>query len=160
LVLGAAAFDLMARRLVFSRQRAIVFCALAMASLIPIALSAAFDFAPRGGSFPSLAYSLAVTGFATLSFRTAMPEDRFYAFFTNCLVIVAVAGIAQFAAQFLNVFMFQFSGIVPEAFLLEPGFSTFQTLQYGSNIYRSNGFFLLEPSFLGQFMAIAIMIEV
>jgi hypothetical protein len=160
LVLGAAVVDLMAQRLVFSGRRALIFCALATASLISTAFSAAFDLAPREGSVPSLAQNLLVTSFAALSFRTPMQEDRFYAFFTNFLVIVAAAGILQFAAQFFGVLIFQFSGIVPNAWLTESYFSTSSnTLYYGSDIYRSNGFFLLEPSILGQFMAVAIMME-
>jgi hypothetical protein len=160
LVLGAAVVDLMAQRLVFSRRRALIFCALAAAAMISTALSAAFDLAPREGSVPSLAQNLLVASFAALSFRTPMQEERFYAFFTNSLVIVAAAGILQFAAQFFGVSIFQFSGIVPDAWLTESYFSTSSnTLYYGSNIYRSNGFFLLEPSILGQYMAVAIMVE-
>jgi hypothetical protein len=160
IVLGAAVVDLLARRLVFSRLRVVIFCGLAAASLIPTALAAAFDLAPRQASVPSLVDTLLVTGFATLSFRAPMQEDRLYAFFANCFVIVALAGIAQFVAQFFGVLMFRFSGIVPDDWLLERGFATFQKFTYFSNLYRANGFFLLEPSFFGQLMAVAIMIEV
>jgi hypothetical protein len=160
IALGAAVVDLMAQRLVFSRRRALIFCALAATSLVSTAVSAAFDLAPREGSIPSLAQNLLVTSFAVLSFRNPMQEDRFYAYFTNFLVIVAVAGILQFVAQFFGISIFQFSGIVPDAWLTEAFFSTSSNmLYYGSDIYRSNGFFLLEPSALGEFMAVAIMIE-
>jgi hypothetical protein len=40
-----------------------------------------------------------------------------------------------------------------------PGFNTHPVLELGSNVRRSNGMLMLEPSFLSQYCAVAILLE-
>jgi hypothetical protein len=40
-----------------------------------------------------------------------------------------------------------------------PGFNTHPVIQYGSIVLRSNGILMLEPSFLSQYCAVAILLE-
>ena len=80
--------------------------------------------------------------------------------FRSMVLICAGLGILQFALQsaITSSLLFTFKGYVPESLLL-PEFNTFQQLTYGSPLYKSNGFFMIEPSTFSQFVAIAIVIE-
>ncbi len=87
--------------------------------------------------------------------------------FTNIIDIyqtimlnLAIIGIAQFGLQFIfhSPFLFTFYGLIPDQFLM-PHYNTLVPLEYGSTIFKSNGFFFLEPSTFSQFLSIAITIE-
>jgi hypothetical protein len=159
IVLGVALFEIMAGRLALDGRRVALFLSLATAAMATTALQAAGVYATNV-SFSSLSYGLLITSFSTLTFSKPVPETEFFRMFRPFFAIVAIAGLVQFILQFAGVLTFQFSTFIPPQFLLEDGFATFQTLHYGSDIYRSNGFFLLEPSLLGQFIAVAIIMEV
>jgi hypothetical protein len=75
--------------------------------------------------------------------------------------VCAVAGILEFALQFVHLKLFSFAKIVPaaKAVILESGYNTVAPLKYGSAILRSNGFFLLEPSLFSQTMTLAIVVD-
>lgn len=81
------------------------------------------------------------------------------AFRLICL-IAAVAGIAQFAAQFFvpGPTLFTFHGLVPDSYLaLE--YNYVDPVDYLPGFYKSNGFFLPEPSIFSQLMALAAIVE-
>ncbi|MGI4939883.1 MAG: hypothetical protein ACRYHQ_04845, partial [Janthinobacterium lividum] len=98
------------------------------------------------------------TGFVSLTFRVRLPEDEFYRLVNLCLGIVAVAGLLQFVAQFAGISVFAFSGIVPDSLLIEEQYALKNAVS-GTDLLRSNGFFLVEASVLSQFMAIGLMVE-
>ena len=159
IVLGVAMLELAAGRLRLNAKRFLLFSALVATALLGLVLHNLASTAPEV-SFASLANGLLVTAFATLTFETAMPERKFFRYFTACFGIVAVASVLQFVGQFFGVMAFEFSGVIPKEYLLEGDFTTFQPIAYGVDIFRSNGFFLAEPSLVGQFMAVAVMIEI
>jgi hypothetical protein len=74
------------------------------------------------------------------------------------LDIVAAAGIAQFVAQFVGLRLFSFTGLVPSQLLIEREYAVVNALQ-GTDLLRSNGFFLVEASVFSQFMAVGIIVE-
>ncbi|PHK95454.1 hypothetical protein CR162_08175 [Pseudoroseomonas rhizosphaerae] len=80
--------------------------------------------------------------------------------FQKMVLVCAVCGVAQFVAQFVvgSENLFTFHGLVPESLLL-PNFNTANPLTWDSPYYKSNGFFLLEPSTFSQYLAIAIVLE-
>ena len=80
--------------------------------------------------------------------------------YRSMVLICAIAGILQFLLQFVtsNSLLFTFDGYVPSAILLT-GFNTYAHLTYGSALYRSNGFFMIEPSTFSQFVGVAVIIE-
>jgi hypothetical protein len=80
--------------------------------------------------------------------------------FQNLALVCAVAGILQFVAQFAvpGPELFTFEGVIPDQFLL-PGSNTVNPLYWSSPYYKSNGFFLLEPSIFSQILSIAIVVE-
>jgi len=77
-----------------------------------------------------------------------------------CLV-VAIAGIAQFLGQAVirGPTLFTFRGFVPDKFLaLE--YNYVDPTDFLPGFYKSNGFFLPEPSIFGQLMGLALIAEV
>lgn len=132
------------------------FCCLATSGTA-IALAVKAPFMPEV-SWTSLAHFLVLTGFATFEFRAAVSERRFFLAVQSCLAFAALAGIAQFVAQFAGAGLFGFQGLLPDVLLL-PGYNTVIPLE-GTWLFKSNGFFMVEPSVFSQFMAIALIIEI
>lgn len=102
---------------------------------------------------PSLSTSIAPTGGGS-------PSASIYALFLNLALAIALCGIAQFTLQrFIEVrWLFPIENFVPSAFVVQH-FNSQGVVEYGSQIYRSNGVFLPEPSYFSQLMAIAIVLE-
>lgn len=147
--------------LVIHRRRAAYFFGLCACAMVATGLhaTAPLAIAPRT-SVPSLLYWLAVTGLVVLRFRVPMDEDRFFRIFTGIIDVVAVAGIAQFVAQFVGLSLFSFAHLVPSQLLIESQYNVaIPIFLYGTNAFKSNGFFLVEPSVFSQFMAIAVIVE-
>ena len=157
IVLAAAGWALLSGSLVFERGRTALFFGLLATGFIATAVQkeVPLAIAPRT-STTSLIYWLAITGLAALRFRRPMPERQFFKIVALCLQIVAVAGIVQFFAQFAHLSVFSFAGIVPDRFLIEEQYAVVIPMDYG---FKSNGFFLIEPSVFSQIMALAIIIE-
>jgi hypothetical protein len=79
--------------------------------------------------------------------------------FQNMMIVLAIVALAQFVEQLtLHTTMSVFD-LVPQNFKIV-GYNTRPTLFYGSTFYKANADFFLEPSFLSQYMAIAIIIEI
>jgi hypothetical protein len=161
LVLGTAAWGVFAGWLVVDRRR----CGfmLGLVAMAAVSLGSQIDaplaFAPQG-SIPSILYWLGVTSFAIVRFREPLPETHFFTLIQKCLCVIAIAGLLQYILQFVGIRAFTFRGYIPDQYLNEQMFNVVSATQYGGSIYRSNGFFLVEPSVFSQFMAIAICIEI
>jgi hypothetical protein len=80
---------------------------------------------------------------------------RLYVYFA---LFIAVAGIAQFFAQFVfqPVWLFDYRGMIPEALRASGGWNTVYTV---TGWTKSNGFFLREPSLFSIAMAFALLCE-
>jgi hypothetical protein len=81
-------------------------------------------------------------------------------FFLHIAALLACCAIAQYFLQtFIDpTLLFPIDNLVPDAFVVQ-GFNGQGTIHYGSTLYRANGVFMLEPSFLTQFLAVAIVAE-
>ncbi len=81
--------------------------------------------------------------------------------FQNLMLVAALLGIAQFAAQFVvgPELAFPMDAFLPPGILFDDTFHTIIPLTYESEIMKSNGVVFLEPSFFSQFLAIAIVAE-
>ncbi len=145
--------------LVLHRGRCAIYLGLVGLALLGAAWHAmspgTFDAAP---STNSLLHFLGITALATLSFAVPVDEAAFFARINRLLAIIAGLGIAQFAAQFVGLRLFAFTGLVPDSFLLEQGYNLEIPVGIG-DILKSNGLFLIEPSVMSQFMAVGLMIE-
>ncbi|HEY4068459.1 MAG TPA: hypothetical protein VGM74_16270, partial [Burkholderiaceae bacterium] len=82
------------------------------------------------------------------------------AFFQGVAVTIAVLGLVQYAMQFLvgPTLAFPIENFFPEAFKVSK-FNMQGYLEYGSEVYRTNGVFMLEPSFFSQLLAVAVVLE-
>jgi hypothetical protein len=78
--------------------------------------------------------------------------------FSNVALFCAVAGVAQFYAQFFMhaAWLFDFTSMVPAVLRGPDGFNT--VIPVGS-LFKSNGFFFREPSGFSFMMALALMAE-
>jgi hypothetical protein len=86
--------------------------------------------------------------------------DRILAFFLRIATVFAWCGIAQYGLQsVVNArFLFPIENFVPSSFIVQH-FNKQAAVAYGSEVYRANGVFLLEPSFFSQVLAVAIVAE-
>lgn len=113
-------------------------------------------------SLPSLVFLVALHAPYVLvaAAGKAVDVQAMQRLFSQLCLFVAWCGIVQFGIQFLigPVLAFPVENLVPEALQVQ-AFNKQGPLAYGYDIYRSNGVFLLEPSFFSQFMAIGIAFE-
>jgi hypothetical protein len=86
--------------------------------------------------------------------------DRILKFFLRIATILAVLGLAQYALEFFvnPRFLFPIENFVPGTFIVQ-NFNHQAAVAYGSQEYRANGIFMLEPSFYSQLLAVAIIAE-
>jgi len=158
--LALAGVFLFTGSLVLHRRRTMLFALMCFLAL----LSAAVRTLVRGemggeASLTSLAQFLALVSFATLTFAVPVDELAFYRVVNRWFAVVAAAGVAQFFLQFVRLPMFVFAGTVPDALLIEPFYNVAIPI-LNTGYFKSNGFFLVEPSLLSQTMAMALLIEI
>jgi hypothetical protein len=79
--------------------------------------------------------------------------------FQNLMIAMALVALVQFVEQLTLHTTMSLFDFVPEN-LQVVGYNTRPTLSYGSTFYKANADFFLEPSFLSQYMAVAIIIEI
>jgi hypothetical protein len=81
-------------------------------------------------------------------------------FFLHIATLLAVLAIAQYFLQGLidQALLYPIDNLVPQQFVVQ-GFNAQGTISYFSTQVRATGMFMLEPSFLAQFLAIAIIAE-
>ena len=158
--LGMAAVGLLRGSLTFSRSRLPLFLLLCALALLGMAYRQVVPGRfQTGATWQSLSQFLLLTSFATLSFAEPVPEREFMRRVTAVLSLVAAAGIGQFAAQFIGLRLFSFRGLVPAPLLFEDGYNLQIPVGFG-DLFKSNGFFLLEPSVFSQFMAFGLNLEI
>lgn len=81
-------------------------------------------------------------------------------FFLYIARVLAVLAVAQYFLQGLvdNAYLYPIDNLIPQEFVVQ-GFNAQGTINYGSTQVRATGMFMLEPSFLTQFLAVAIVAE-
>lgn len=158
LVLCLAAWGVASGTLVIERRRMALYCGLCAVALFSVAtkIQLPLAIAPRM-SLTSLTYWLAITAFAVLRFRHSVSEAAFFRIVSLALAVIAVAGLMQFVVQFAGLSSFAFTGIVPDDLLIEEQYAVAIPIDRG--LFRSNGFFLVEPSVFSQFMAVGVIVE-
>ena len=80
--------------------------------------------------------------------------------FLHIASVLAVLAIGQYFLQGRvdQALLYPIDNLVPQQFVVQ-GFNAQGTINYGSDQVRATGVFMLEPSFLTQFLAIAIIAE-
>jgi hypothetical protein len=86
--------------------------------------------------------------------------ERIIRFFLGIVTVLACCGIAQYGLQFIvgPRFLFPIENFVPDKFIVQL-FNHQAAMEYGSEEYRANGVFMLEPSFFSQVLAVGIIAE-
>lgn len=86
-----------------------------------------------------------------------LPEAEFY---QKTMVVLSVLGIAQYFLQYIigADWAFFLDTRLPDWVLLQ-GFNNLNAFVYGGTTYKSNGFFLQEPSVFSQMLAVALIFE-
>lgn len=151
-------YGLASGTLCFHRQRLIIYLALILLTLMGGLWHMTSPVNLGNESIESLIQFLMLTGFAVFTFTEAIDELKFFKVFTFLFLLVAVAGIIQFFAQFIGLRLFAFSGLFPETMLYELGYNLVIPVGVG-DLLKANGFVLLEPSVYSQLMALALIIE-
>ena len=155
-----AGIGLLQGRLAFNRIRLGLFVFL-LALVCAGDVYNAGDVVPFGAaiSLPSIIQFLALTFFTTFEFAEPMEESLFFHIVNRFLLYIAFAGAMQFLLQFAGISIFTFTSLVPLPIVGEAGWNL--QIPFGvGGLYKSNGFFLVEPSVTSQFMSLGVIIEV
>jgi hypothetical protein len=80
--------------------------------------------------------------------------------YSNVALFCALSGIVQFLAQFAihQPWLFNFIGDIPPA--IRGNNDPYNTVIVVGSLYKSNGFFFVEPSHFSQTMGIALIVEI
>ncbi len=140
--------------LVVSRARLVLFTICAGLAM----LSTLANETTASGSSLLLLLAIYLPFVFVLSPRTDLTRERVTQAFSNLALVCAIAGIAQFYAQFVvhADWLFDFTRFVPVALRGPEGFNT--AIPIGV-LYKSNGFLFREPSGFSFMMALALMVE-
>ena len=147
---------LIAKRARVDRLLAVLFSWAAIAALYSYFLSE-----EGGASFASAAYLLVLMMPFVLVDQGSGPSllktsKNFLLAFKSFMILSVFLGLG---AVLLGDDFFSFRDLIPAEIRLE-GFNTSNVWQFGDVwIYRSNGFFFLEPSLFSQYLAWAILME-
>jgi hypothetical protein len=80
--------------------------------------------------------------------------------FSTMMCVFAIVAIWQFASQvILKIPYSDPLSVLPE-WIKIPNYEISYPIEYRSSIYKSNAYLFLEPSFLSQFLALALLIEI
>ncbi|WP_018634645.1 hypothetical protein [Parafrankia elaeagni] len=77
--------------------------------------------------------------------------------FVTLTTILAGIALFQFAIQLVGWRYTDVLSVIPADFRMQ-GFNTSYPVQYGSDLYKSNAFICLEPSFCSQFLAFGVVV--
>jgi len=142
-------------RMVVHARRAFAF-ALMVAVLLTLQIVAADHF-----SVGSLALLLVVhLPYVVQLRRVERARDDVLRYFLRVALVIGILGIVQYAGQFAigATYAFPIENLAPDV-LKVAQFNSTGLLQYGSDVMRANGVFMIEPSVFSQLMAVGIIIE-
>jgi hypothetical protein len=115
-----------------------------------------------GGPFSRTSLLLLMATYAIYVVRLQDRPGTFRAslgLYQTMMLIVAGAAVVQYVAQFRLPPNLVFPLETYLGPLLYQGYNNIDPITYGSEIYKSNGIFLAEPSLLSQGMALSFIIE-
>jgi hypothetical protein len=95
--------------------------------------------------------------FAFKATTPTCPDVGLYRLYSPLLLVLGLAGLGQFLGQFFFSadWLFDYRPLLPESIQNKNIMNT--VISYGG-IVKSNGFFLLEPSFFSQWMAYSVLL--
>jgi hypothetical protein len=142
------------------------------AGLLIVAVSAVFlttaavSWLGLSGQYSMTSLLLLVVLYAPWALRARDPfgvavVTRAGTTFLWTMLVLSAIGIAQLAAQLVGLWDWEdpLQLVIPEDFQV-PFYNFNNELAYGLGIYKSTAFVMLEPSFLSQYCALAILIGI
>lgn len=78
--------------------------------------------------------------------------------FQKIMLVMAIIGLSQLILQLIGFPFTDLMQYLPEK-IIQKGYNTSYPIYWGSDIWKPNGIFFLEPSFFSKFLGIAILIE-
>ena len=115
--------------------------------------------AEAGFSIPSFLAAMILYG--AFAFRIAIEPSayrRILLMFQRFMMLIALLALGGYVFQYLFGMPMNLDALLPEPFIYRE-YMYLQPLVWGSSFMKPNGFFMLEASFLSQFIALAIIIE-
>lgn len=155
------ACSLLSGNLVIAQRRLFAYCACAFVACVSFLINKSFS-ADRT-SLNSLFLLVTIYFPFVFTLRTRGNERVYLLWtmrlFSNVALFCAVAGIAQFCAQFVihGDWLFDFTPYIPER-LQGPG--GYNTVIHVGSLYKSNGFFFREPSGASFVMGLGLLVEI
>jgi hypothetical protein len=157
------AVSLLSRDLAIAPRRFLAYCACIFVAITSFVLNR--DFSPIDRSaWTSLLFLVVVYFPLVFVLWTKESPDHHVQWtirmFSNVALFCALAGIAQFYAQFVisSDWLFDFRPYIPDG-LRGDGGNTVIPIGYGGTVYKSNGFFFREPSGASYVMALGLLFE-
>ncbi len=157
------AVSLASRLLTVSRLRAGLFTVAVSALLLT---TATVSWLGWGAEFSMSSLGLLVVTYVPWLLRAREPYGaavvaRAGHTFVWTMLVLSVLGAGQLAAQFAGVWTWEdYLDDVLSSEYRVPGYNFTNELTYGHSIAKATGFVLLEPSFLSQFCAVAILVGI
>jgi hypothetical protein len=146
---------LLQKKLLINKKRTLYFFITAIGLLISAWISSSYSIA---FSLPSLLLLLALYS-PTIFIIKSSPQNTALMGFQSVIFFIAILGILQFFTQIIGIPYRDWLNFIPEENIIA-NFNYSILVSRGSNLYKSNGIFLSEPSFLSQFVALSILIEI
>ncbi|MCY7396084.1 MAG: hypothetical protein LH468_08035 [Nocardioides sp.] len=115
----------------------------------------------RGAEPSLLSFLLFVTIYpvALVDLLDARAARRGLDFFVDLMLVAAGVGLVLYGLQYAGLaYSDHLAQVVPPELLLT-GFNTADPIEFGSELYRSNGVVFLEPSFFSLFLGLAAVIS-
>ena len=116
----------------------------------------------RAVSLLSIALTLTIYVVTVFRMRRVVASDIcwLHRLIVRLMTLAAVLTLIQFGVQFFGVRSTDWlQKVVPDQLLLQ-GYNTGNPIYYGSPIYRTNGVFFLEPSFVSLFLGLALVMAI
>lgn len=146
---------LLQKKLLINKKRSFYFLLTTIGLLLSAWISSTYSIS---FSLPSLLLLL------TLYFPTIFvlkPEQQNHALkgFQSIIFFITIIAILQFVTQFVGIPYRDWLSFIPNENIIR-NFNYDIRISYNSQLYKSNGIFLAEPSYLSQLTAISILVEI
>ncbi|WP_067984675.1 hypothetical protein [Neptuniibacter pectenicola] len=123
---------------------------------ISVLLSFIYTYGGINFSYMSMMYFVVLYFIYSVYFHKK--SSKVALFFVDLLFVMSLIAVMQFFLQRLGL-GYWYVGDFVSSNLLFDNYNYLYEYPYGSGVYKINGFFFLEPSFLSQFIALAIIVE-
>jgi hypothetical protein len=149
--------------LTFNAARLSAFCALIVVVCLSWMINETWgmqgDSSPKSFALLTLTYLPFVFMMRRPAGGDAVDTEWILSAFANVALFCAMAGILQFAAQFVirADWLFDFTPYLPPALRSSSGYNT--VIPVGG-LFKSNGFFFKEPSMFSLVLAFALLLEI